>query len=269
MRNKFIFILMALAVFVGVFSMTAFADSGQETLNVNEAWIVGDTLKIDVTDTKSGANSTLELNLKDYDLSREYISVQAADAEGNKSNTVQIKNPYYVAPETEQTESALPKGAFTPDGEGTVIDNVGDNGSKEFFTIKTAADNTFFLVIDRKRDSDNVYFLNAITEADLLEMAQKNKSGSTTSAIPTPEPTEQEPGTSPEPTTAPQSAQDSGSGFMIFIVIGVILAGGAGWYFKVYLPKQKSADNYEADVESDDEYFDEDENGDDEDGDNE
>ena len=257
MKHKLIFITLTLALLASVFSVSAFAGAGQENLTVNEARIEGDMLKIDVTDTQSGASSTLDLNLKDYDLSKEYISVQAVDADGNKSNTVKIKNPYYTAPVTE-TESAIPSGAFTPDGDGTVIDNMGENDGKEFFTIKTAADNEFFLIVDRKRDTDNVYFLNAITEADLLEMAQKGSNGSTTtSAIPTPTPQETEP--SPEPSPEPKPSQDGGNGFMIFIVIGAIVAGGAGWYFKVYRPKQQAVDNDEPDEDGfDDDNYDDD-----------
>ena len=272
MKHKLILAILTLAIFASVFSLqgvSVLADPINETLEVNEAWIENDMLKIDVIDTQSGTNSTMELDLADYDLSKEYISVQVEDADGNKSNAVKIQNPYYTAP---TTESEIPFGAFTPDGDGTVIDNLSSGDGKEFFTIKTAADNEFFLIIDRRRDTENVYFLNAITEADLLEMAQKNSNngGTSTSAIPTPAPSSKETESPQEPKSEPQQSQDSGSGFMIFLVIGIVLAGGAYWYFKIYRPKQQSADNDESgDDFDDDDYDDADDDSEYEDGDDE
>ena len=44
-------------------------------------------------------------------------------------------------------------------------------------------------MIDKQRDSDNVYFLNAVTETDLLALAEKDdgKGGTPEAAIPEPE----------------------------------------------------------------------------------
>ena len=60
---------------------------------------------------------------------------------------------------------------FTPDGTGTVVDNATDQDGKEFFTITTAEEAVFYLVIDRQREMENVYFLNAVTVADLMALA--------------------------------------------------------------------------------------------------
>ena len=61
---------------------------------------------------------------------------------------------------------------FTPEGTGTVLDNATDQDGKEFFTITTAEEAVFYLVIDRQRGAENVYFLNAVTVADLLALAE-------------------------------------------------------------------------------------------------
>ena len=61
---------------------------------------------------------------------------------------------------------------FTTDGMGTVVDNATDEDGKEFFTITTPSENIFYLVIDRQRTENNVYFLNAVTEKDLLALAE-------------------------------------------------------------------------------------------------
>ena len=55
---------------------------------------------------------------------------------------------------------------FSTDGTGTVVDNATDEDGKEFYTITTPDENIFYLVIDKQKTTDNVYFLNAVTEAD-------------------------------------------------------------------------------------------------------
>jgi len=69
---------------------------------------------------------------------------------------------------------------FTPSGTGTVADNATDGDGKEFFTIMTPDENTFYLVIDRQRGTENVYLLNAVTEADLLSLAKMPERSATT-----------------------------------------------------------------------------------------
>ena len=46
---------------------------------------------------------------------------------------------------------------FTPDGTGTVVDNATDEDGKEFYTITTADESVFYLVIDKQKTSENVY----------------------------------------------------------------------------------------------------------------
>lgn len=154
------------------------------------------------------------------------------------------------------TESGIPNGAnaFTPDGTGTVMDNVAEQNGKEFFTITTENENTFYLIIDRQRDSENVYLLNAVTESDLMALAEKDKSGSSQSAIPTPTPEVRptpEPTPTPEPAT-PDKPVQGGVGTIIFIIIAVLAAGGAGYYFKIYKPR-KDASQADEDEEYEDE----------------
>ena len=85
---------------------------------------------------------------------------------------------------------------FTPDGTGTVVDNATDEDGKEFFTITTPSENIFYLVIDRQRTENNVYFLNAVTEKDLLALAE---------AAPEPEVTEPVVQPEPDPEPAPDA----------------------------------------------------------------
>lgn len=160
------------------------------------------------------------------------------------------------APPEEVIEPATPEpepNPFTPAGTGTVIDNATDGDGKEFYTIMTPSENVFYLVIDRQRETENVYFLNAVTEADLLALAEPSES---VSAIPGPEP---EPDPAPvepepaEPEPEPEPEKSSNAGMMIFVVLVVLAGGGAGYYFKIYRPKQQQADAGD-DYEDRDEY---------------
>jgi len=180
------------------------------------------------------------------------------------STTTQPSGSARVTTDPEQTAKPL-----TPDGQGTVVDNVTDQDSKEFFTFTTPNENTFYLVIDKQRESENVYFLNAVTESDLLALAEKDKEpeDSNVSAIPDPEPVctckdKCAPGevntdcpvctlnrkdctgkapvtdTETEPDKKPEKTKSGGSGTLILVLLVALAAGGAGYYFKIYKPKK-------------------------------
>ncbi len=250
--------------------LSLYASTGEEVkeaLKVNAAWIEGEMLQVDVTNINTGDNQKLEVQLKDYTSDSEYISVQAVDPDGNKSNIVQIKNPYYKAaepakesekPKTEEPaknkteEKENNKNAFTPAGTGEVMDNAKDGDGKEFFTIKTKSDNVFYLIVDRQRENDNVYLLNAVSESDLVALAEKGEETTGISAVPEPEPTEQ----TEMVTETEQAKTDSSAGSnlgVILIFIVVIAAGGIGYYIKIYKPKHSDSNaGAEEDFEGED-----------------
>ena len=117
---------------------------------------------------------------------------------------------------------------FTPDGTGTVVDNVTDEDGKEFYTITTADESVFYLVIDKQKTSENVYFLNAVTVDDLLPLAEQGE-----------EPAEEVTEPEPEP-----EAEKTDSPLLSLLLIGavVLIGGGAGYYFKIYKPKHEAPD---------------------------
>lgn len=137
---------------------------------------------------------------------------------------------------------------FTPDGTGTVLDNATDEDGKEFFTITTADEAVFYLVIDRQRSTENVYFLNAVTVSDLMALAEPGPEPEAPPPVTEPEPPE------PEPDPGPEEPQKSGGAGMLLAALAVLaLGGGAGWYFKIYRPKQQKAAEPEEDYSSYDE----------------
>ncbi len=72
---------------------------------------------------------------------------------------------------------------LTPDGNLTLVDDILQNESytvsdkkvvqdKQFLTVQSKSGNYFYLVIDRSGDSENVYFLNLVDEADLMQLVE-------------------------------------------------------------------------------------------------
>jgi hypothetical protein len=267
-------------------SETVSTDMDEAPLNVKEVWLTGDTLHITVAETGGDAQA-LELNLSEYAMPRdEYVTIQATDEGGRESNSITFKNPYYQ-PEAEQTadggddtadgenaeesdesESAVTRDAipFTPDGTGSVVDNVTEADGKEFFTVETPDGNTFYLIVDRQRDKENVYLLNAVTENDLASLA-KTGDGLGVSAAPTPPSPPETPAPAeptPEPTAEPKPAESGvNTGILALGGIAALIAGGAVYYFKVVRRKKNDEsasdfgtedfDDEEIDVEDDEE----------------
>lgn len=289
-KNKFVPLLtLVLCMSAFFIPTTAYAQSPADTTPPTvSATLSGETLRIQASDDNSGVDavfidgkrvnyrvdSAVDVALKDYAGTGAQVSVYAMDFAGNKSDVVQIKNPYYkqVAPVPTPKPTTKPSASvsadpeaptdpkpFTPDGQATVTDNATDEDGKEFYTITTPNENTFFLVIDKQRDSDNVYFLNAVTESDLAALAEKPKESE--SAIPDPicackEKCElgavdttcplcvtslktcvgEAPAATPD--AEPEKPKKEGNaGMTIFILLAVAVVGGAGYYFKIYKPK--------------------------------
>lgn len=136
-------------------------------------------------------------------------------------------------------ETTSEQNPFTPAGTGTVIDNATDTDGKEFYTIMTPSENVFYLVIDRQRETENVYFLNAVTENDLLALAEPSDNTGGEVIIPDTTPT-QEPAPEPEPEPTPEPEKSGNIGMMVFVVLVVLVGGAAAYYFKIYRPKQQA-----------------------------
>lgn len=278
MKTNIRYALSALVLGIGAFftPVTAFAAGGADATPPRVSAEAADgMLHIEATDDDSGVEAiyvagkrvnyrvdgALDLDFEDFAPDgQETVEVYAIDFAGNQSETVTVTNPHYQAPEPEPEQKPI-----TPNGQASVLDNATDEEGKEFFTFVTPEENIFYLVIDRQRDSDNVYFLNAVTENDLADLAEKSKEGSVgESAMPvvevcscvkqceagkvdtacpvckndlkacTGEPEE----TKDEKEEEPEKPEKSGSaGIMIFILLAILAFGGAGYYLKIYKPK--------------------------------
>ena len=167
------------------------------------------------------------------------VAAYAVPEDVDLPNTDLVTEEEPVVPITEYTvteytiEEVRP---FTPSGTATVTDTATDEDGKEFYTITTPDEHVFYLIIDRQRGEENVYFLNAVTVADLLPLAEMAE-------YPVSIPTEQPPtitDAEPEPILPAIPEQNSSNTrTIIFIAIIIVVGGSAGWYFKIYRPKQQ------------------------------
>ena len=90
----------------------------------------------------------------------------AAEAvtESSTSDTGQEQNAEEEAVLEESSDTA-----FSTPGNAQLEDDITEDSTKEFLTITTKNNNTFYLVIDRSANTENVYMLSQIDENDLQE----------------------------------------------------------------------------------------------------
>ena len=193
-----------------------------------------------------------------------------------------FENMSSTAPGTDtevDAETGKPIGAFTPDGNLTLIDDFlqieaiatedTEQKEKQFITLQSKNGNYFYLVIDRSGDTENVYFLNLIDEADLMalingdtvgvpscscadkcvvgsintscEICRSNMSECCgTEKVVEPKPT--------EPVTEEPDEEEPSANFLPIIIL--IIAGGAGgavYWFKFKKEKPKTKGNSDLD----------------------
>ena len=168
----------------------------------------------------------------------------------------------------EEEQTSGNSNALTPDGNMTLIDDIGstEESGKQFITVQTKNGNVFYLIIDRDDEGEyTVHFLNQVDEADLMALTEDGETETepvvcscsdkcAAGAIKTdcalcmanmtecagvePEPQEPTEPTDPEP---PADDKKGGNAGMIVLVL-VILAGGGGaaFYFLVVKKKGKT-----------------------------
>ena len=180
----------------------------------------------------------------------------------------------------EIAENGKPPFAFTPDGNLTLIDDFlqieapttedSVRIEKQFITVQSKNGNTFYIVIDRNGETENVYFLNLVDEADLMALME-DENGETAApacsctdkcvvgAINTSceicrsnmsecagketvieaQPT--------EPAKEPAAEKKSANFLLIIILLIAGAAGGAVYWFKFRKPKTKTTGNSDLD----------------------
>lgn len=236
-KNKYVTTLLAFIICLNAFLLPVYASEGYET--IPEALTIN-------------PYALTQAELPDIDDYTEAITGQ---------------NEMPDEPEIYSGAITPPRG-LSPYGTGTVVDNVITQNEIEFFTVYTEEGNVFFLVVDRKSNTDNVHLLNAVTEADLMALAERSGIPIElpyTGAIPpigeiTPQ--DEYCGEYPQTqdtTDSPPVERSSNSNFLLIFVV-VLAVGGAAYYFKIVRPKQNAV--YDDDDDFDEPGTDDDDNDD-------
>ena len=202
------------------------------------------------------------------------------DSNGNTSSQT---NP------AEQKKQAMAEADASEKAENENKESKQSEQGKEFYTIQTASDKVFYLIIDRDGEEEMVYFLTEITENDLLNTTSDNSetlpknSAALESAIPTSESAlpnnnaeqgnkqeEDTEGTEEdtESTGEPEETEvkEQANPMISYILMGglaVAVIGGA-YYFKVVRKKKEDfIEDEDEDEEDNEDYENEDEESED------
>ncbi len=167
-----------------------------------------------------------------------------------QTESVQEETAPTETPETapSETPETTPEGngqALTEPGNGQVQDNIKDGSSKEFYTITTANNNTYYLVIDHSSTIDNVYMLSRIDENDLKDFVDESitETPQTPPSVIIDEPETEKPAVEAEPEKeAAEQTAPSGSMILFGLLAAGLLGVGAYVYFKIYKPSQEAED---------------------------
>lgn len=154
------------------------------------------------------------------------------------------KDPVIMEETPEETEAT----PFSVAGNGQLLDDITDDETKQFLTVQTKNGNTFFLVIDRSRNSENVYMLSLVDEHDLAEFLEEE-----------PEPVEEEKPAviieepQPEPVAAEPQPEPEKAGMNMGAVLTILLLGagvvGGYYYFKILKPRREEEEAESEDLE--------------------
>ena len=178
-------------------------------------------------------------------------------------------DPVEPATTEEPAEPTVTPGeGFSEEGNLVTRDLLYDeHTNKQFITVQARGGATFYLVIDYDKPIDEegeqyeTYFLNMVDEADLLaaaeaagmeaavcSCAEKCEAGAVNTDCPVCSVnmgkcvgTEPEPVTDPVEEPEPEPEKKGNAGTLLIILALAVVGGGAGWYFKIYRPKQEKA----------------------------
>lgn len=192
-------------------------------------------------------------------------------------DTITVSTENVKLPENQGSEP------LTPDGNLSLIDDVLQDesyasdegvtvGNKQFITVQSKNGNYFYIVIDRSGDTENVYFLNLVDEADLMALMEDGNSGSSTSActctdkctagavntecpvcknnmsectgkeaaVTTSDPDTADDSENEDAGDTENSKSGSNTSLLLIVLVIALAAGGAIYWFKFRKPKPKT-----------------------------
>lgn len=147
----------------------------------------------------------------------------------------------------EENQSQTEATPFSVPGNGQLLDDKAEDDSKQFLTIQTKNGNTFFLVLDRSSNTENVYMLSMIDENDLQVFVSETKEAETPAVVlPEQETTPMD--TTPESEPKPETGGMNTGAILAIILIAAGAIGGY-YYFKIVKPKKAEEEAEDEDLE--------------------
>lgn len=199
------------------------------------------------------------------------ISVETEDTE---EAPITEEPPDTERAEEEESQGRVQGTPFSVPGNGQLVDDMEDDESKQFLTIQTKNGNTFFMVLDRSNNTENVYMLSMIDEDDLAEFIGETEEKPETEQPSVVIPETEKPSVPDEPETEEEPEEKKGgmnTGALLAVI--VLLAGGIGgfYYLKVVKPRQdeEEADGEDLEFYDGGAYINEDQNRSDDEGEDE
>lgn len=125
---------------------------------------------------------------------------------------------------------------LTPDGNLTLMDDYYEQSEsneisqKQFLTVTTKSGNTFYIVVDRDGNTDNVYLLNLVDEADLMALINDEEVKVETT---TEDESDSETNSENDDSETENEEKKSNSGLIMFVVVAAAGGGFAYYWFKV------------------------------------
>lgn len=259
MKNKGIFrlltLLLAVVMCTTAFSMTAFASDGGEEYEENTF----------ISDNELLGEETVDMGFAFPEGFQPFI--ENMDIDAIRDVLLSLLNG--INKDTEKEN--VPSQSLTPDGNMTLIDDIGkpEDSGKQFITVQTKNGNVFYIIIDRDDEGEaTVHFLNQVDEADLLALMKDGETetepvkcicsdkcsiGAINTDCPVcllkisectgvkPEPVKPAAPTDPEPSDTDKDAKKGGNvGMIAFVLVILASGGGAAFYFLVIKKKGKS-----------------------------
>jgi len=159
------------------------------------------------------------------------------------------------------TDTDTSEAALTPDGNLTLVDDVGsaDKSGKQFITAVTKNGNYFYIIIDRDDEgNETVHFLNQVDEADLLMLMSEEEAAKYTEPVEETSVATEPDETEPAPDVVEPEPEKPKTNMLPVVLLVVALIGGGGFFaFKKMQGKKKEKEAAKPDPDAD--YVDDDE----------